>query len=90
MRTILKAVVEDFRAYRKSNQDELDKIRLTIHELTQQKVGLTEYARDTFETREALKNTESRFQRIERLMYIAVGILGAAQFIAPFIISKFS
>lgn len=89
MRTILKGVVEDFRVYRKDNYTEMEKIRVSIHELVQRKLDLTEYARDAFNTTEALKAHEVRFQRLERLVYIAVGILGVAQFLAPFVMSKF-
>lgn len=82
IKTILKGVVEDFRAYRQSTHKDISDISTRIFAMEGNKVSIAEYV-------ENKKENEIRLRRLEKAYWFSLGIIALIQFLAPFISDKF-
>ena len=79
--TVQKLIVEDFRSYRKSNLDAMHEQAKKIEGLEQSKASLRSFE-------DHVKSSDDRQGRLERVVYTATGIIGALQFLAPYLLGK--
>ncbi len=81
MKTILKAVVDDFRSYRQESHKEIGTLNGAVSALEKTKLSIVDFAKHKEEN-------ELRVAKLERGYWMALGILALLQFVAPFIINK--
>lgn len=79
--TVQRGLVDDFRVYRKENYTAMHEQSKKIDMLEQ-----TKASRESFESH--VQQSDIRQGRIERVVYTATGIIGALQFIAPYLLGK--
>ena len=81
IKTILQGVVEDFRSYRKENYSAMSEQNRKIDNLEKGKASLLSFEKH-------VESSDERQRRIEKTVYTATGIIGALQFLAPYLLSK--
>jgi hypothetical protein len=81
LKTILKGVVDDFRAYRTESHKSIELLHSKVTALEQAKVSIVEYSK-------MCDSTEERLSKVEKWQWMALGVIAILQFIAPFLINK--
>lgn len=81
VKTILKGVVEDFRAYRGDNHKQMSVVDVKLDNLEKNKVSVVDF-------RLYKDDNEARMRKLERAYWIGLTLVGVIQFLAPVILSK--
>ena len=79
--TVQKSLVDDFRSYRKENYAAMSDIHKKIDDLEREKASQTSFEKH-------VESSDERQRRIEKTVYTATGIIGALQFLAPYLLNK--
>lgn len=81
VKTILKGVVEDFRAYRGDNHKQMSIVDVKLDNLEKNKVSIVDF--------KALRDdNEARLKTLEKGYWIGLALIGVIQFLAPVILAK--
>lgn len=81
LKTMFKGMVDDFRAYRGESHKAIAVLEAKYTELEKMKVSLIDF----------VKHTEAdniRITKLERMQWMALGVVAVLQFLAPYIIGK--
>ncbi len=81
VKTILKRVVEDFRAFRSDSHKQLSAVDVKLDNLEKNKVSIVDF-------RAHKDDNEMRMRKLERAYWVGLTLIGVIQFLAPVILSK--
>ena len=82
VKTILKAVVEDFRSFRRDTHEEIARLIVKVADIEKNKLSIVDF-------NEHDKNENDRLSRLEKAYWVAIGVTLVIQLLIPIIVKRF-